>query len=434
MSGNRYKDAVDRVEEATRYAGGKTLMFETPKPARQGDTAEYLFRVVPRHELVDDVPDLGRPLGEFWVETVSHRITSGGNTSYLTCGDGMKQNPITCPLCQLRKEAYQRKDKTLGASLQKRMRFYLYVLDLNDPQSHWVEDPESPSGWTAQPKVLACSKTVWQGIMVLCAQKRPAEDLTHGMDLKLLVKNTGPEAKDVDYDVIDMDPGPVDPAWRPVVERCGDLGQFDRPVDWEALEEATQALGGRSTRKGGTSRSSASRSSGPDADIPWGGPVGGASRGPAPAAARPFAPGPPASSLPPAPGAQSAGPWGAPAASAPAPGPRSAPPAVPAGPPPRAAAPPPPAPVVSQTLYSTCDEQGQQHHDQTVPQVVARCQQLLPTEKLIVWTDGMADWAPAESIPEIRAALASARQPAQRGAPPGFGPGPLGGPPKGAPF
>jgi hypothetical protein len=105
-----------------------------------------------------------------------------------------------CPICERRERATAAGDKELSKRLQAKERFFLNVFDGDNPQSHYAQGATVPRA-----KVWGISAAQFVKLTKLIGKRGKIWDRQQGKYLSIYATCTGPEKRDVKYDMLDMD-------------------------------------------------------------------------------------------------------------------------------------------------------------------------------------------------------------------------------------
>lgn len=417
MSDDVYREQQQRranKPKGSRGGGGSGFYLKIDKPSQEGQKTTKRVRVVQRLHWVDNgsgkkVPDPSRPYQRFWVSAYQHKYRIGGELKTCNCPEDQYQegwrDRAVCPVCVLQRELWAAKrddwDK-LGRDIGAKERYFINVIDLDDPKVHWKEDGNG--GWSIKPAIYGHSGAMNDFMIDFCINLGPIEDVQVGRNLVLTCERTGSGRMDLKYRLINEDRSPIDPGLLPVAQHASDLEGLVKPASMEDLRAFAAAVDPRASAGAGNYTPPAQ----PGGYAP---------------------PQQQAYSNPPA------QPYGAPPAGGPPP--QHAPPP-PQAPPPQAA----PPPQTPSTVYHYSGPSGQR---QASAMEIAQMVHQQPNAQHSVWAEGMANWTAANQVGEIIGCIAQLSQPAPApdtyapqggypvGGPPGSPPGPPGPPPGGPP-
>ena len=118
---------------------------------------------------------------------------------------------------------------------------YLYNwIDLSNPTSHAYEDG------IMRPFILGAGRQLQGDIKRICEARSGINALIHpqtGRALRIAKKKTGPSQMNVEYGIMDMDPGPLDGYFWPILQNLWDLeDQLKKPTQEEVVK-AIQEMG-----------------------------------------------------------------------------------------------------------------------------------------------------------------------------------------------
>lgn len=159
-----------------------------------------------------------------------------------------------------------------------RRQFLYNVADVGNPATHYGQDG------IMKPFVLAAGPQLQADIGRLANVRGGISKLVHveqGRDVILSKKKTGPEERNVEWGMLDMDPGPLaQPLW-PLLQNLWDLDSLNKAPTPEEVMTAIRELGLPMPAMGG-SFGQVPQSYNPNPAPPYGSPYQGAPMAPAP--------------------------------------------------------------------------------------------------------------------------------------------------------
>ncbi|MGH7536370.1 MAG: hypothetical protein ACREMG_12445, partial [Gemmatimonadales bacterium] len=178
--------------------------FEPRRGNVQGAAVESHLRIVSGWHPTDPDMYFHRVVRHFvWIMAGGKRV----QVPRLCIAQG--PNPQPCPLCERADRAGQAGDKDLEKEIKAKERFYLNVYDGDNPSSHMAAGAQRPLA-----KVWGISGTQFQRISKIIAVRGPIWNRETGKYLVLYTTTTGPNPKDVKYDLMDLgEPCPLPPGF-----------------------------------------------------------------------------------------------------------------------------------------------------------------------------------------------------------------------------
>lgn len=225
--------------------GGDFTWLDLPAPANVGGELVKRIRVIQRLAKTDTgEPDPARPYPKFWVRVEQHRLEVDGKFQTVTCptnkDDKGWRDKITCPLCALADQLFKSKQTDAAKNVVSRSRVYCNVIDLDNPAVHWTDKGDGT--YEVRPAVWGYSQTLQKKLIKICTDIGIIEDWQSGRDLMLTKKRTGPKAKNVSYEVMQLDRSQVPQELMPVVARAWDLEALATPADMAKLQQLAAAI------------------------------------------------------------------------------------------------------------------------------------------------------------------------------------------------
>lgn len=372
-------DAAMQHRQRGGGGGGRDVDWYKPKmPTVVGQTLESYVLILPRSlEHVGGLP---------WVQTCQHFVMARGQQTSVVCpqADYLIQNPEDkpgapfCPICDAMENLYgQMRQHPKGSpeaesfkkragDLRPRDRGFANVIDLDDIQSHWKVDQQAGTAG-AVPKVYGLGFDVLKKLRAIYGEYGVFWHPTGFTRLKILATKTGPDQRNVKYDIMASMPiqgAQIPQGYEGALQQLIDLESFRKVLPTHELAAFIPAAArgeGHTVAPGMPPNPYGGYPSAPPAAAPGYQPPPAQQYAPPPQ--QQYAPPPPTSyappaaapAMPPPPPTQYAAPPAAapPTAMPPAPPPPTMPPAPAApppapphaAPPPQAAPPPPPPPT-----------------------------------------------------------------------------------------
>ncbi len=196
--------AVDAEKaELDRRGGGDVDWFKASQPAREGDTAEDIVRLLPR--------DFGQA-GAFWYKTYTHfamgvdQQTGKKKRMPITCVTELDQSqgvaqPRPCAVCARAAAAEAMGDKATADALGARPRFFVNVLDGGDLARHQKVDAAGNS--ILRPAIATFGPGIMKKLVNIIKERGDITNPQTGRWVKIWTSKVGKEARDVRYDAID---------------------------------------------------------------------------------------------------------------------------------------------------------------------------------------------------------------------------------------
>jgi hypothetical protein len=128
---------------------------------------------------------------------------------------------LPCPICERAQRAKAAGDQDMAKKLSAKERFYVNVFDGDDPASHWTPGAARP-----RTKVWGLSSTLFDKLTKIVGSRGAIWDPQGGKYLTVHATTTGDQARDVKYDMLDMDGLAVLPAGFEAIEQT-DLSTLD---------------------------------------------------------------------------------------------------------------------------------------------------------------------------------------------------------------
>lgn len=236
--GSMSMDAA-RAEHAnltSRLEGKSDRVFlDFEKLTKPGQKDELVVRLLP--------PWQGAPSGTAWAKTARYRVaadlcpwdTGDKRWQYVDTFD-QTGGPGDCPVGKALQQMMSSGDEKVmkaAKGMKPRPRVYWQGLDLKDPQKHFVQakdeqgnvilDANNQPQWMVIPGIIPMGNSLHKAILNFAIEKGDCTNPDNGFPMKLKKSKTGPEDINVDYDAMDMERGPIDPAFRPVLSNLMDL-------------------------------------------------------------------------------------------------------------------------------------------------------------------------------------------------------------------
>jgi hypothetical protein len=225
-------------------SGGKQGNF-LKFPGPRGETKWNMVHVgyssdLPVYILPAPQPQPGQQPTGFYLEVSTHFWKSQAHPQGAAIGCPGQDK---CLVCQARKIGLghpdpnvQKRAKEFGRT---RTQYYYQVVMLQYPQMHVGEDG------VMRPQILPAGKKLHTAIGRLLAERGIASiiDPMNGRPLKLTKKKTGPEDRDVEYAVLDMNPQPLPQQFYPCLHNLFNLQDFSKMPTQEEMLQAVQEMG-----------------------------------------------------------------------------------------------------------------------------------------------------------------------------------------------
>jgi hypothetical protein len=163
-----------------------------------------------------------------------------------------KGNSLNCPgpeiclICQAREAAMAsgqgdpQAQQKIKDSTRVRRQFLYNCFVLDNYQGHFMKDG------TMRPFILAAGAGLHHAIGDIIEGRGGLSQVVHpqmGRPLRVKKKKTGPYPMDIEYSVLDLDPGPLDPAYFPALGNLWNLDDLAKAPDQAAMLAAVQDLG-----------------------------------------------------------------------------------------------------------------------------------------------------------------------------------------------
>jgi len=176
----------------------KARYFKPKKPQSRGESAVCVIRILPGWQGIQS---------PYWYKQSTHfclmRLDDGKVVRVpRACPQFPRvgHEPSACPICERRELALAEGDSPTAKELAPRSRFMLNVLDLEDLDSHYVEFNGQT---TARSKVWGVGQKQFYKLGKIIGMRGPIYDLNAGHNIHIHTTKTGPEVKNIEYELID---------------------------------------------------------------------------------------------------------------------------------------------------------------------------------------------------------------------------------------